>query len=111
LIDDSLMYGADYFFQTWRKCEAALIDGSLRREENGAVWVIFGAARSHVPDPDTLNRLYAGEPISPVPTGGVNGISTVPVDGKRPPKSTYSNAPLRRAATLKRPSLSDINIL
>jgi len=22
LVDNNLMYGADYFFQTWKKCEA-----------------------------------------------------------------------------------------
>jgi hypothetical protein len=55
--------------------------GSLLREENEAIWVIFGGARFHVPDPDTLSRLYRGKPITPVPTGGVNRIPTVPVDG------------------------------
>ena len=58
-----------------------LNNGDLVREANGAIWVIFGGARFHVPDPATLNRLYPGKSVINVATGGVNGFSTVPVDG------------------------------
>ncbi|MEQ1505640.1 MAG: hypothetical protein ABMB14_25630 [Myxococcota bacterium] len=44
-------------------------DGSLLREEDGSIWVWFGSAPFHVPDPDTLQRLYGGEPLLPVWTG------------------------------------------
>ena len=58
-----------------------LDNGSLLREDNGAIWVIFGGARFHVPDPATLNRLFGGQPITAVPAGVVNGIPTIPVNG------------------------------
>src|SRR5271157_2431844 len=58
-----------------------LDNGALLREANGAIWVVFGGARFHVPDMPTLNRLYRGKPVINVATGGVNGLATTPVDG------------------------------
>ena len=46
------------------------MDGTLLREENGAIWVVFGGARFHVPDMATLNRLYGGKPVSQLWDGG-----------------------------------------
>jgi hypothetical protein len=57
------------------------VDGSLLREANGAIWVILGGARFRVPDMATLTRLYPGAQTTDVPTGGINHISTIPIDG------------------------------
>jgi hypothetical protein len=59
----------------------APVDGTLLREENGAIWIIFGRARFHVPDPDTLNRLYGGRPVHQLWNGALDGIPMVPADG------------------------------
>jgi hypothetical protein len=56
-------------------------DGALLREANGAIWVIVGGAKFHVPDPATLNRLFGGVPIIDVPSGRLNAIPVVPVGG------------------------------
>ena len=57
------------------------VDGTMLREENGAVWVIFGQAKFQVPDPATLGRLYANVPVFPVWTGALDAIPSVPMDG------------------------------
>jgi hypothetical protein len=57
------------------------VDGTLLREENGAIWVVFGGARFHVPDPATLARLYGGKPIDQLWNGGPEILGTIPVDG------------------------------
>jgi hypothetical protein len=43
--------------------------------------VIFGGAKFHVPDSDTLTRLYGGVPIFDAPDGSAGPIPGVPVDG------------------------------
>ena len=57
------------------------MDGTLLREENGAIWVVFGGARFHVPDMATLNRLYGGKPVSQLWDGGPEVLATIPIDG------------------------------
>jgi hypothetical protein len=57
------------------------VDGTLLREENGTIWVIFGGARFHVPDPATLDRLFGGKSSFQLWDGAPAGIPTVPVDG------------------------------
>jgi predicted acylesterase/phospholipase RssA len=57
------------------------VDGSLLREENGAIWVVFGQAKFHAPDPATVSRLYAGTPLFQLWDGGPSGIPSIPVDG------------------------------
>jgi hypothetical protein len=57
------------------------MDGTLLREEDGALWVVFGEARFHVPNVSTLTRLYSGRPISELWNGGPAQIPTVPADG------------------------------
>jgi hypothetical protein len=56
-------------------------DGTLLREENGFIWVIFGGAKFHVPDVLTLERLYSGVPLDELWNGAPNQIPDVPVDG------------------------------
>jgi hypothetical protein len=56
-------------------------DGTLLREEDGAIWVIYGGAKFGVPDMGTLNRLFAKEPIFQLWNGALNGIPDVPADG------------------------------
>jgi hypothetical protein len=57
------------------------VDGTLLREENGAVWVIYNGAKFHVPDPATLSRLFANMPIYQLWNGALDNISTIPGDG------------------------------
>jgi hypothetical protein len=79
------LYGGKPIGQLWDGGPEALstipVDGALLREENGAIWVIFGGARFHVPDPPTLARLYGGRPIGQLWDGGPEALSTIPVDG------------------------------
>jgi hypothetical protein len=56
-------------------------DGTLLREENGAIWVVFGGARFLVLNPATLARLYGGKPVSQLWNGGPETIPTIPADG------------------------------
>lgn len=56
-------------------------DGSLLQEEDGSIWVWFASAPFHVPDPDTLARLYGGQPVQPVWTGLHAGFSGLPSGG------------------------------
>jgi hypothetical protein len=56
-------------------------DGTLLREDNGAIWVIFGGARFHVPDSPTLVRLFPRTPVFQLWDGALDGLGTVPKDG------------------------------
>ena len=56
-------------------------DGTLLRETNGAVHVVYGGGRFHVPDPVTLNSLFAGVPIHQLWDHSVDQVPLVPVDG------------------------------
>jgi len=56
-------------------------DGTLLREESGPIWVIFGGARFHIPDPGTLMRLYDPSTECQLWDGALNGISSMPQDG------------------------------
>jgi hypothetical protein len=56
-------------------------DGTLLREESGAIYVIAGAAKFHVPDPATLNRLFDTSTIRQLWDGALNDIPTIPRDG------------------------------
>jgi hypothetical protein len=57
------------------------IDGTLLREENGAIWVIYGGAKYGVPDPNTYDRLYSGAVLHQLWDGALVNISDVPIDG------------------------------
>jgi hypothetical protein len=50
------------------------------REDSGAIWVIFGDAKFHVPDLQTLDRLYRGKPVRAVLSNSMNDIPNVPID-------------------------------
>jgi hypothetical protein len=56
-------------------------DRTLLREENGAIWVIYGKAKFHVPDPATLARLFPDLPTLEIWNGGLDNVTLVPVDG------------------------------
>jgi hypothetical protein len=56
-------------------------DGTLLREENGAIWVVYGGARFHVPDPVTLQRLFPGVPIFQLWDGALDRLGNIPSDG------------------------------
>ena len=52
----------------------------LLRDDSGAIWVIFGGPKFHVPDVPTLERLYGGVPIDELWNGAPNQIPDIPVD-------------------------------
>jgi hypothetical protein len=56
-------------------------DGTLLREESGAISVIVGGAAFHVPDPATLARLFPGTAWHPVWNGATAVFPAVPVNG------------------------------
>jgi protocatechuate 3,4-dioxygenase beta subunit len=60
---------------------AAPVDGTLLREENGSIWVIYGKAKFHVPDPATLARLFPNSRFDLLWNGALDPIGLVPVDG------------------------------
>jgi len=72
-----------YLLWTGAPQEIPLIprDRTLLREENGAIWVIYGGAKFHVPDPATLQRLFAREPVFQVWNGALNAIGEIPSNG------------------------------
>lgn len=53
----------------------------LRDPSDGAVNVIYGAAKFHVPDPATLARLYAGVPVRDAQAGELEHIGVLPGEG------------------------------
>jgi microsomal dipeptidase-like Zn-dependent dipeptidase len=57
------------------------VDGTLLRDENGAIYVIYGGAKFHVPDPPTLTRLFPGRGWGQLWNGALDGLPTTPVDG------------------------------
>jgi endonuclease/exonuclease/phosphatase family metal-dependent hydrolase len=58
-------------------------DGALFREASSdPVFVIFGGAKFHVPDPDTLLRLYGGwAGVQIVADGALKDLPQIPCDG------------------------------
>lgn len=78
-------YGGAVMRQVWNRAldniQTTPRDGTLLREDNGAIWVIFGGAKFHVPDPDTYLRLFGRGSLGQVWDGALNTIGTVPVDG------------------------------
>lgn len=57
------------------------LTGTLLSEENGAIWVIAGGAKFHVPDLATLTRLFPDKSPFPLWNGAVGAISSAPRDG------------------------------
>jgi hypothetical protein len=53
----------------------------LRNPSEGAIYVLYGAAKFHVPNWDTLTRLFDGIPIRDVQGGELDHIGTMPGDG------------------------------
>jgi len=53
----------------------------LRNPNDGAIYVIYGGAKFHVPDPATLNRLFAGVPVRDAQPGELEHVGKVPGDG------------------------------
>lgn len=53
----------------------------LRNPNDGAIYVIYGGAKFHVPDPTTLTRLFAGVPVRDAQAGELEHIGKVPGDG------------------------------
>lgn len=72
-------------FQVWNGAPARIpdvpVDGTLVREEDGRVWVIYGHAKFHVPDPATFSSLYGDRTPFQLWTGAISGLSDTPVDG------------------------------
>ncbi|WP_336855443.1 membrane dipeptidase [Sinomonas albida] len=75
---DPLLHSAEGFANVWKK--AWLRDGALVRTGDGTVWVIYGQARFHVPDPGTLQGLFPNTQVRET-SSNVDGIPQVPVDG------------------------------
>jgi hypothetical protein len=79
------LYSERPVLQLWDGALDALdstpVDGTLLREENGSIWIVFGRAKFHVPDPATLNRLYLGRPILQVWDGALDALGSIPIDG------------------------------
>jgi hypothetical protein len=63
----------------------------LRNPADGAVYVIYGGAKFHVPDPPTLNRLFAGVPIRDGVGTELDSIGTMPADGTLFQEETTGN--------------------
>jgi hypothetical protein len=57
------------------------IDKTLLREENGAIWVMAGGAKFHVPNPNTLAQLYSGLPVFKMWNGALDRFGLIPRDG------------------------------
>jgi microsomal dipeptidase-like Zn-dependent dipeptidase len=57
------------------------VDGTLLREANGAVHVVYGGARFHVPDMATFNALFPGAVVHQLWDGAVDQIPQIPKDG------------------------------
>lgn len=53
----------------------------LRNPNDSAIYVIYGAAKFHVPDPTTLERLFAGVPVRDTQAGELEHIGKIPGDG------------------------------
>jgi hypothetical protein len=53
----------------------------LLRQSNGAIWVIYGGAKFHVPNGAILNELFPNIPARPVTDGEVAEIPDTPRDG------------------------------
>jgi hypothetical protein len=79
------LYGGKPIDQVWDGATADIpgvpVDGTLLREQSGAIFVVFGGAKFHVPDPSTLTALYGGKPIDQVWDGATSGMSNVPAEG------------------------------
>jgi len=56
-------------------------DGTLLRDEIGSIFVIYGGAKFHVPDPPTLNRLFPNVPYHQLWNGAFDYIGSIPIDG------------------------------
>lgn len=56
-------------------------DGMLLAGESGEVWVVYGGAKFHVPNPETLSRLFADLPCRRVSGGALDAIGVTPADG------------------------------
>src|SRR5690349_5729708 len=59
------------------------VDGTLLREEPAPIFVIYGGARFHVPDPWTLERLYDTAQVWNLWPGATAHLRRVPKDGTR----------------------------
>jgi microsomal dipeptidase-like Zn-dependent dipeptidase len=57
------------------------VDGTLLEEVNGAVHVVYGGARFHVPDPATFNTLFNGADVHRLWDHAVDQIPLIPADG------------------------------
>jgi hypothetical protein len=53
----------------------------LVNRADGAVYAIYGGARFHVPNPDTLNRLFPGVPLRQAQDGELDRVGRIPGDG------------------------------
>ena len=56
-------------------------DGTLLRDDAGAIWAIEAGACFHVPDPATLNRLYPNVVYHQIWTAAVTALPVLPQDG------------------------------
>src|SRR5262249_41926006 len=79
------LFGGQTILQLWNgapdSIPTAPVDGTLLREDNGAIWVIFGGAKFHVPHMPTLNRLFGGQTIFQLWNNAPSDIPNIPVDG------------------------------
>ena len=79
------LFGGRKLFQLWNGAPQQIPDiprdGTMLREENGAIWVIAGKAKFHVPDPVTLARVFPDTPYFQLWDGAVQHIPDIPTDG------------------------------
>jgi hypothetical protein len=79
------LFGGRELFQLWDgapdRIPTVPVDDTLFREESGAIWIIVGQAKFHVPDPTTLNRLFPDHGYFQLWDGATDQIPNIPVDG------------------------------
>ncbi len=109
------LYDAATVHQVWDGATDQLTDiprdGSLLREESGAVYIICGGAKLHVPDPDTLWRLYRRMPVHVVWDGALNGLGEVPRDGTLAREESGAIYIIAGGAKFQIPDLDTLNRL
>ncbi|HEX7298768.1 MAG TPA: toll/interleukin-1 receptor domain-containing protein [Solirubrobacteraceae bacterium] len=58
-------------------------DGALLREEPAPIYVIYGGAKFHIPDPWTLQRVYDSARVWNLWPGALDHLPVIPKDGTR----------------------------
>jgi hypothetical protein len=56
------------------------VQTTLLREENGAIWVVYGGAKFHVPDPATFDALFSRMTLHQLWDNALVNIGDIPRD-------------------------------